>query len=144
MPKSGKKKELAVHSDGSGSDVSEDEEDISWIQWFCSLKGNECAFICPPGWLRPSSPSVPCPLYTTAFDGWPLSPSGYPVVLSAPSRATSALPASFPEAACTLHSLSAPLTVLWELATLPLAAPPPWPLWFCSLKGNECAARLVP
>ena len=26
------------------SDVSEEEEDISWIQWFCSLKGNE--FFC--------------------------------------------------------------------------------------------------
>jgi casein kinase II subunit beta len=26
------------------SDVSEDEDDISWIQWFCSLKGNE--FFC--------------------------------------------------------------------------------------------------
>ena len=26
------------------SDASEEEEDISWIQWFCSLKGNE--FFC--------------------------------------------------------------------------------------------------
>ena len=44
MPKNSKKKELEAPSDGSGSDVSEDEEDISWIQWFCSLKGNE--FFC--------------------------------------------------------------------------------------------------
>ena len=44
MPKNSKKKELEAPSEGSGSDVSEDEEDISWIQWFCSLKGNE--FFC--------------------------------------------------------------------------------------------------
>jgi casein kinase II subunit beta len=44
MPKNPKKKEPEVGSDASGSDVSEDEEDISWIQWFCSLKGNE--FFC--------------------------------------------------------------------------------------------------
>ena len=47
MPKGSKKKaepEAAAESDGSGSDASEDEDDISWIQWFCSLKGNE--FFC--------------------------------------------------------------------------------------------------
>jgi casein kinase II subunit beta len=44
MPKSSKKKEPDPPSEASGSDVSEDEEDISWIQWFCSLKGNE--FFC--------------------------------------------------------------------------------------------------
>ena len=32
MPKGGKKDAV---SDGSGSELSEDEEDISWIQWFC-------------------------------------------------------------------------------------------------------------
>lgn len=44
MPKISKKKEPEAPSEASGSDVSEDEEDISWIQWFCSLKGNE--FFC--------------------------------------------------------------------------------------------------